>query len=554
MKNIKLRLLISFVFTGVLIMLFTMAALSNADALAERYKRYITGTHIAAVEAEQMKLRIESASRDIISAVTLADPETSAEYLASAQRELDIMPRHYISISKAGASSDFVKAVTDEMDSSNTIKENLFKCIENGSYEIAKNIFFSEYQPSLERVTQLIDNYSGTVRSQSEAAFYDIGETKYGRIPVYVVICIFSIWLSIFSAFWPARETEQKLSKNEEKMAAARSANAELSAALKSEKERTGELSRRLNIAGAVINDTVHCLNDISEGRLGSVPEGDYGGTYDNVVSAFKSAEERLAEKLSETVSLLNSAADSVSAQADRLTGSIITLSRCAVERAGSAGELAMLADEVSEKMQGSDTAARNISSKAALAEKKLSESRSSAEEVYSCAENILKTCNETKKILKSAEEITRSANIMAVNTAKAAAGAGGTSSGRSFAVIADSARDLAGKASEISVLTNMLIKEVSSAAEGTSAAAAKSLEGLNAAKEENAGIYDALSELENAIAEQRDCVSRLGGAAEKLYSGEDPDGRVSEGLGETAEQLSAHALSLRGIAERFAS
>ena len=277
--------------------------------------------------------------------------------------------------------------------------------------------------------------------------------------------------------------------------------------------DATNELVREMKL---IISDIERILAAMSEGNLGvdtavnaSVYEGDYRKLYDSVCTINK--------ELTSTMTQINVAADQVSAGSDQVSAGAQALSQGATEQASSIEELAATIEVISNQIKenADDAEAASTQTNAAGAEMQVANAKMT--ELVDAMNEISTSSDETKKIIKTIEDIAFQTNILALNAAVEAARAG--TAGKGFAVVADEVRNLAGKSAEAAKNTTALI------------------EGTVAAIERGNTLVD-------EVAEKMTAVANAAGAVAKI------NGKISTASKDTAESITQITVGVEQISE----
>jgi methyl-accepting chemotaxis protein len=183
------------------------------------------------------------------------------------------------------------------------------------------------------------------------------------------------------------------------------------------------------------------------------------------VISKFKGDMLDFAENLNKAVSNLDDAIAQVDNSVNHISSSFNEISAGLHTLANSTNEQATSLEEISESLKeiNSLTCSNVDNAKSGLrladsAVRKVDESNGAMKKMNSAMESILKSSQETSKIIKTIDEIAFQTNLLALNAAVEAAHAG--ESGKGFAVVAEEVKNLALRSAEAAQDTNVLIEE----------------------------------------------------------------------------------------------
>jgi methyl-accepting chemotaxis protein len=265
---------------------------------------------------------------------------------------------------------------------------------------------------------------------------------------------------------------------------------------------------------------------------------GDLGIAFDakRAESGVYGSMKKMAEKIAEVVSNVQSASSNVAGGAEQLSSSSEEMSEGSSEQAGSV-------EEVSASME---QMASNIQQNADNAQQTEKISRKAAADAEQGGKAVAQTVGAMKEIASKIgiiEEIARQTNLLALNAAIEAARAG--EHGKGFAVVASEVRKLAERsqaaAAEISKLSGTSVQVAEEAGEML----AKLVPDIRRTAE-------LVMEINGASKEQNEGAAQVNKAIQQLDLVVQQNASAAEEMASTAEELSSQAGQLQQIMEFF--
>ncbi|MDE7290343.1 MAG: HAMP domain-containing protein, partial [Oscillospiraceae bacterium] len=223
-------------------------------------------------------------------------------------------------------------------------------------------------------------------------------------------------------------------------------------------KDEIGELASDMrSLAGrtkAVIEDVDYILAELKRGnlRVRSRDIGLYVGAYESIILSLRS----FRTDLNQTMEKITVSSDQVASGSEQVALGAQSLSQGATQQASSIEELAAEINIVSDIIKSNAEKASEASDRTADSTAKLNEAKKEMDELAEAIKEMSASSEDTKKIIKTIEDIAFQTNILALNAAVEAARAG--AAGKGFAVVADEVRNLAGKSAEAAKNTTALI------------------------------------------------------------------------------------------------
>ncbi len=215
--------------------------------------------------------------------------------------------------------------------------------------------------------------------------------------------------------------------------------------------------------------------------------------------------------------------------------------------------------DESSAGLDELSSVAKDNSDKAVNAKTVMDEARKvndkvdlEMENMVTAIEEINQSTSETRKIIKTIEEIAFQTNLLALNAAVEAARAG--EAGKGFAVVAEEVRNLAGRSAEAARNTTQLIENTINAVDKGNRLVEITKKGF----EEN-GVLEGkvavlIDEISAALQEQADIFSLLNTSISQIDDSTRKNAEYAEQSVSSGEELQTHAVSLKTAVDNIIS
>ena len=295
-----------------------------------------------------------------------------------------------------------------------------------------------------------------------------------------------------------------------------------------------------------IIEDITYILTEVSAGNLAVPVEGNYIGDFRFIREAL----EQIIAFLNDTLRQINISAEQVSCGSEQVSAGAQTLSRGAAEQAGSVEELAAVINDLSRKITSNADLASEGSRLAANVGEEASKSDGRMQELQNAIHNIKTSTFKIREIIRNIEDIAFQTNILAINAAVEAARAG--DAGKGFAVVAGEVRNLASKSAQASRNSADLITHSLKAVEdGTlivDATAVSMRNALNGVQ----NVVKTMDDIASASREQAYSVEQVTREMEQIAGVIQENSATAEESAAASEELSAQALLLKGLLERF--
>lgn len=340
---------------------------------------------------------------------------------------------------------------------------------------------------------------------------------------------------------------------NEVKTAALKMANGEMDIQIHYvSKDEIGELAGAMralaNRTNLIIEDIAYILKTLEDGDL-TVSSKDvsmYVGSYQQIISSLRAF--RLA--LNETMQKVTVSSDQVASGSEQVALGAQSLSQGATEQASSIEELAAEISIVSEAIKSNAAKASTASDNTSDAVSKLNEAKSEMDALADAIKEISASSEDTKKIIKTIEDIAFQTNILALNAAVEAARAG--SAGKGFAVVADEVRNLAGKSAEAAKNTTVLIENTVAAIERGSDLADKAVEEMNASTEAAGNILVINNEIAKTSNQATESMAQISSSVDQISSVVQTNSATAEESAAASEELSGQSQILKELTAQF--
>ena len=443
------------------------------------------------------------------------------------------------------------------MNQAATVREKIIteakKCTLEGNAE-AYSIYETEYLPLLNQVTAILENLTNELSDTIAERHSDAVATKnFVYILIIAIIAFIIVTVLIIATVLsnaivkPVKEIEAAMTDI---------SNGNLSAADDDIKYRSkDELGSLAHAARKVIRFFEHVLPDISlacqnfgNGNFNCATEhpewyvGDTKVILENL--------EFVRDNLSDTLSQVNQASEQVLSGADQVASGSQALAQGATEQASSVQELSATISVISEMVNqnASDAVEANETTNHAGAE--LAEATAKMEALVAAMKEISEFSEETKKIIKTIEDIAFQTNILALNAAVEAARAG--AAGKGFAVVADEVRNLASKSAMASQNTAALIENTVSAIDNGNALVDEVAVKMGPVSEAAGRVAVLNGKISESSREAADAIYQVTVGVDQISGVVQTNSATSEQSAAAAEELTGQANVLRELVGGF--
>lgn len=318
-------------------------------------------------------------------------------------------------------------------------------------------------------------------------------------------------------------------------------------------KDETGRLSAAtkvtVNTLNSIIMDIGRILESMAGGNLNvhtAQNEKYYVGDCGQLLKFLRD----INHKLSKTMANIGTSSDQVAAGSDQVSAGAQALSQGATEQASSVEELAATISVVSDMINKNSTDANLATQKTNEAGAKLTQATGKMQNLIEAMNEISTSSDETKKIIKTIEDIAFQTNILALNAAIEAARAG--EAGKGFAVVADEVRNLAAKSAEAAQNTTKMIEDTVAAIENGNNIVNETAEMMSSVMESAAQATDLTNQISDSTKEAADSISQISIGIEQISSVVQTNSATAEESAAASEELSAQATTLNELVGAF--
>ena len=317
-------------------------------------------------------------------------------------------------------------------------------------------------------------------------------------------------------------------------------------------KDEIGQLASDMrSLAGrtkSVIEDIDYILAELKRGnlRVRSRDLGLYVGAYETIILSLRS----FRTDLNQTMEKITVSSDQVASGSEQVALGAQSLSQGATQQASSIQELAAEINIVSDIIKSNAEKATEASDKTADSTSKLNAAKNEMDELAEAIKEMSASSEDTKKIIKTIEDIAFQTNILALNAAVEAARAG--AAGKGFAVVADEVRNLAGKSAEAAKNTTALIGNTVDAIDRGRQLADRAVEEMDLTAEASEKVLEINNDIAKNANVAAESVAQISASVEQISSVVQNNSATAEQSAAASEELSGQSQILKELTSHF--
>lgn len=257
-----------------------------------------------------------------------------------------------------------------------------------------------------------------------------------------------------------------------------------------------------------------------------------------------------IRDNLSVALSNVDQASDQLLSGTEEVSSGAQALAQGATQQAASIQELSENIASISESIKANSSDAAEASDKANAAGAAVQEVNAMMSELVRAMNEINEFSSETKKIVKTIEDIAFQTNILSLNAAVEAARAG--AAGKGFAVVAEEVRNLAGKSAEAAQNTTRIIESTVNSIVSGNKLCAEVAEKMNKVGETAGKVTAINNKIADSSKKAADSIVKVTIGVDQISNVVQNNSATSEQSAAASEELSSQANMLKALVKSF--
>lgn len=558
MKNLKISQKLITGFGTVLVMMiilvfFSISILGSLNTIIDEF--YNKAVQVVMV-ASEINARTQETAKNLLHAV--GKPSDSAyvdNYFSLAEDKFnnEVKPR-FDTLEKVVSTDEDIKLLAqmrDYADKIHTAYPTFQESVRSGSVEEAIQCYDTQMMPNVTGLYTVAQELKANALEVAEEDFQSsLNYVSTGRI-ILIAITIAAVIIVIIMSIYITNLIVGGV--RQVSAAALKMADGDFNINISYQsRDEIGDLAKDMRTLSdrtrGIIDDIAYVLAELETGNL-TVTSKDrtmYVGNYESIINSLRA----FRQALNETMQKVTVSSDQVASGSEQVALGAQSLSQGATEQASSIEELAAEINVVSDIIKSNASKAQTASDSTGDASGKLSMAKSELDALADAIKEMSESSANTKKIIKTIEDIAFQTNILALNAAVEAARAG--SAGKGFAVVAEEVRNLAGKSAEAAKNTTTLIEGTVSAIERGRELADKVVVEMNETSKATEKVIELNHEISEASHSAADSMAQISSSVEQISSVVQTNSATAEESAAASEELSGQSQILKELTAQF--